>query len=121
MLSKTVRAAQNIRKLGYKQREIIGIVAGNHQDLAPIVYATLCLGCPINSLGPTLSKGEIIHMLKMTKPTLMFCAVETYDLVSDCLLELGNGATIFTFGGQTNNSEAVDDLFAESGSEDDFV
>lgn len=121
MYTKTIRAAQNIRKLGYKPREVFGIVAGNDYHLAPIVYAALCLGCTINALDMSLGKFEMVHLLKMTKPRLMFCDVAAYNLVSESLQILGNFAKIYTFGGQTKNSEPVENLFKETGKEQYFL
>lgn len=121
MWVRTVRAAQNLQKRGYQPKEIFGFVAKNSHHLAPIVFASFCLGCPINTLDPSFGKVEILHMLNITKPRLMFCDAESYSLVSECLKELKNEAKVFTFGGQTGNSETVESLFIETGAENSFV
>ncbi|XP_031639321.1 4-coumarate--CoA ligase 1-like [Contarinia nasturtii] len=96
-------------------------MAKNSHNVAPIVFASISIGCPVNTLDPTFGKVELIHMLSITKPALMFCDVEAYDLVKECLTEMGNGAKIFTFGGSKDGSKPVEDLLSKTENEDDFV
>lgn len=116
-----MRTAQNLQKLHVEPKEVIGFMAKNNEHLAPIVFAAFCLNCPINALDPSFGKTEILHMLKITKPRIMFCDVEAHHLVSTCLRELGNDAKIYTFGGQTGTSKHVENLFSETGNENDFT
>ncbi|XP_055297521.1 luciferin 4-monooxygenase-like [Sitodiplosis mosellana] len=118
---KTVRAAQNLQKRGYEPRQVFGLMAKNSHHVAPIVFASISIGCPVNTLDPSFGKTELIHMLKTTKPTLMFCDVESHDLLRECLTELGNDAKIFTFGGSKDEAESVENLFSETHNEDDFL
>lgn len=60
-------------------------------------------------------------MLDATKPDLMFCDATMYALVKECLTELGNTAKIFTFGGQVDDSEPVENLLVKNGNEEDFL
>lgn len=96
-------------------------MANNSHDLAPIVFASFCLGCSVNAMSPSFGKYEIIHMLKITKPHLMFCDIEVYPLVFECLKEVRNNAKIFTFGGQIGESENVENLFIATGTEQSFM
>lgn len=121
MYTKTVRAAQNIQNLGYQSRDVFAFITSNDHHLAPIVFASFCLNCPTVALDPSLGKNEIIHMLNITKPRLMFCGVEVYELVSECLKQLGNDSKIYTFGGEAGKSEPVETLFTPTGSEEQFV
>lgn len=119
--SRSIRAAQNLRARGYEKGQILGIIATNSHHLSPIVFAAFYLGCPINTLDPTFGKADMKHMLNTTKPQAIFCDTNVYDLVKQCLAELGNGAQVFTFGGQVGDSVAVDELFAENGDEYGFM
>lgn len=118
---KTIRAAQNLQKLGYNSKGIFGFVAKNSHHLAPIMFASIALGSPVNVLDPSFGKPEYLHMLKITKPILMFCDVDVYELVKECLMELNNNAQIFTFGGRKNGSEEIETLFVETGNESIFL
>lgn len=118
--TKTVRAAQNLQARGYKPKQLFGLIARNSHNVAPIVFASISIGCPLNALDCSFGKTEIIHMLKTTKPSLMFCDLDVYDLLKDCLIELGNNAKVFTFGGSKADSEPVENLFAETQKESQF-
>lgn len=115
MKNKTVRVAQNLQTMGYQPKQVFSFMAKNSEHLAPTVFASFCIGCPVNTMDTSFGKTETIHMLKITKPRLMFCDVEVYQMVAECLEELKNDAKIFTFGGQVGKSKAVESLFAETG------
>lgn len=119
--TKTIRAAQNLHACGYNQKQVFGIMTRNSHHVAPIFFASIANGCPINTLDPAFGKTEIVHMLSITKPVLMFCDVACYELLSECLKELGNAAKIFTFGGARGQSEPVENLFRETHNEDEFM
>lgn len=118
---KIIRAAQNLQKRGYHAKEVFGVVAKNSHYLAPIVFASIGIGCAVNTLDPSYKKPELLHMLKTTKPALIFCDIETFDLVKECLNELNSNAKIFTFGGSKDGAEQVENLFVETNHENDFV
>lgn len=89
--------------------------------MAPIVFASIALGNPINGLDPSFGKTELLHMLKTTQPVLMFCDLDVYELVKECLVELNNNAKVFTFGGRKSGSEDVESLFVETHNESNFM
>lgn len=121
MLSKSIRIASHLQSRGYKKGQVFGLIATNTHHVAPVVFASLYLGCPLNTLDPSFGKNEIKHMLATTTPAVMFCDVKLYDLVSECLDDLGNAAKIFTFGGQKGSSVPVENLFVGNGDENEFV
>lgn len=88
--------------------------------LPPIVFASLCLGGPVNTI-PTTPKREILRILEMTKPELVFCEVGVFDMVRKCLMELKLDAKIFTLNGTMDGAESVEELFIETGIEEEFV
>lgn len=116
----TIRAAQNLQRRGYKPKQVISIISGNVPQLAPIVFASLCLGGPVNTI-PTTPKREILRILEMTKPDLVFCEIRVFHLVQKCLLDLQLNAKIFTLNGSADDIESVDKLFVETGIEEEFV
>ncbi|XP_055298411.1 uncharacterized protein LOC129566474 [Sitodiplosis mosellana] len=118
---KTIRAAENLLDRGYKPKQVFGLMAKNSHHVAPIVFGSISIGCPVNTLDPSFKKAELIHMLITIKPVLMFCDVGVYDLVSECLAELKNDAKIFTFGGSKGKAEPVEKLLLETHNEDYFV
>lgn len=119
--TKTIRAAQNLQQKGYKAKQVISFMATNSAYLSPILFASICLGCPINPLHSLMEKEHVIKMLKKTEPCLIFCDVDAYDLMKEYLIKSGNNAKIFTFNGTQGDSEPVESLFAPTGCEDSFM
>lgn len=118
----TIRAAQNLQRLGYcESKQVITIMCGNVADLAPIVFAALCLGCPINPLDMQMEKPSVLHMLRLTQPHLVFCEIDAYDLIVEVLTELKMDTKIFTFNRSKADSLPVDILLAETRIEESFV
>lgn len=79
------------------------------------------MGCPINVLDTSFGKHEITHMLSITKPSLVFCDVDVYENLIDSLGEAGIKSDIITMNGKLESCRQVEDLFAETGLEKDFV
>lgn len=118
---KTIRVAQNLQKMNIEAKSVVGIMAKNCADVAPIVFASLCLGCPISPIDSSFAKTELKSIISISKPKTFFCDVNTYNLLETCLKELNITAKIFTFNGQRGKSTAVDILFAETNNEANFL
>lgn len=116
----TIRAAQNLQKRGYNSKDVTAIVAGDVAHLAPIVFASLSLGHPICVTNSSW-KPDTLRMFDMTKPNLIFCDVEDYEMVVECLDDLGLKAKIFSFYKTIGETENVENLFAETGNEEEFT
>lgn len=118
---KTIRAAQTLQRLGYKSNDVFGFMTNNYHNVAPIVYAALCLGCPINAIASNYVESEIIDVFVKTEPKVIFCENDCYEVLQGSLDKLGNKAKVFIFDGVRNNTTNVDELFAETGSESAFT
>lgn len=116
-----IRVAQNISKLGFKEDDVLAVIARNSEHLAPIVFASMSIGCPVNALDPSFGKAEIVHMLRITKPKLIFCDVDKLPAVRESLKELEWNLIIFTFNGKTEDSRSVNELLVKTGREDEFL
>lgn len=118
---KTIRAAQNLQNLGYKPNQVFGLIAKNSHHVAPIFFASIAIGCQLSTLDTSFGRTELIHILNMTKPVLLFCDVDCVDLLDKCLKEIGIQAKIFTFGESKGDFEPVEKLFRETHKENQFM
>lgn len=59
-------------------------------------------------------------MLSIAEPKVVFCDVEIYCLVHECLQELECDASVFTFGGTADESVSAEELFEETPDENTF-
>lgn len=122
MRLKTIRIAQNLQRRGFNTKCTIATVAANVPHLAPVVYGALCLGCPVVSMYTAMERHCVLRMFKIAEPSIIFCEVKVYDLLVECLAEVGiSNVKIFTFDGIKGDSEAVDNLLEVTGNESDFV
>lgn len=119
--TKTIRAAKNLQTLGYKPKQVFTLIARNSHHVAPIVFASFAIGCPMNSLDVSFGRTEIIHMLSITKPVVIFCDLDCYETLCKCLDDLKINAQIFTFGGTVGQSESVESLFEVVDNENQFM
>lgn len=115
-----IRAAQNLQKRGYNTKQVISLNAGNVAYSTPVVFSSLCLGFPVNTMC-TDHRPHILSTLQLIEPKLIFCEVEKYNVTVECLNELGMKAKIFTLNGIKGDAESVENLFSETGIEEDFV
>lgn len=116
----SIRAAQNLQNRGYATKDVTAIVSGDVAHLAPVVFANLSLCRPICVTNSSW-KPDTLRMFDMTKPNLIFCDVEDYETVVECLNELELTAKIFTFYKTIDDSEHVENLFTETENEEEFT
>ena len=57
LYTRSIRATENLANLGYGQGDVFGFLARNSQHLAPILFAALTLGCPINTMDLVSKEG----------------------------------------------------------------
>lgn len=55
---RTIRFAQNLMRLGCSSEHRIGIVAQNHQNLTPLLFAAFCIGSPISPMDVLMVEGD---------------------------------------------------------------
>lgn len=118
---RTIRAALNLQARGFKPGQVFGIIAKNSHNVAPIVFASFCIGCPISVLDTSFGRHEIKHMFSITKPSLVFCDDEVYDNLTESLKEIGIKAKIILMDGERGSEEKVDDLLQSTGLESTFM
>lgn len=59
---------------------------------------------------------EIVHMMKLTKPKLIFCEADNITTIIEALMQMGISVPIFTFDVTVKGARLVDELFIETGS-----
>lgn len=107
----TIRAAKNLQNIGCQKGQVIFLLSNNTDDMVPLVFAALCLGCQISSLPTVCSKSEYEYFLSIMNPHFVFCDLELQPILKECLEHLEINAKFFTFDGQNSESIAVETLF----------
>lgn len=121
MRIKCIRVAQNLQARGFRPKQILTLISKNYHNVAPVIFASLSIACPLNPIDPSFGRIEFMHMLSETKPAAIFCEVTSYDIVNEALLQIKHDAHIFTFNGSAGRSEPIENLFQETHIEHRFL
>ncbi|XP_031624429.1 4-coumarate--CoA ligase-like 7 [Contarinia nasturtii] len=117
----TVRVAQNLQNRGYKPKQMFGFMVKNSEAVAALMFAAFAMGAIPDMCSVTLGKEDLAPIFERSKPSVIFCDVEFYDLVRESLREAGSNAKIFTLNGEKGDSESVEALFQKTGKETRFI
>lgn len=133
-----IRVAQHLHRLGIRSGDIVAVLAANHHHVSSVVFGAIALAAPVNILGLNFDTGEfqrnqndlqnvidlfieeIIHMLKITQPKMVFCESSNVDRVREALEQLALDLPVYLFD-DNSNGLSVEDLVAETGNEEDFM
>lgn len=97
ILQFSVRMALHIKDLGLADGDVVGFSAGNSQYVAPVVFGALLSGTTIGTLSPYLEIDELVHILKITRPRILFCDEQNFNLIRKALEAVQNEVPIYVF------------------------
>ncbi|XP_061386669.1 uncharacterized protein LOC133321600 [Musca vetustissima] len=98
--------ARNLLKLDLKVGDVIGLYASNWTHTTTLMLASFLCGTPVNALYPAFDKENVALIYKITRPKLIFCDVENYQIAQEVNRELNLDALIFIM----NDNEGVKGL-----------
>lgn len=90
------RISGTLTKEGFKFGDVIGLVAKNTTYVAPVVLGCFLVGCPVSTLDPTFDSNEVANIFRQTRPKLVFCDHDNYDVVVEALNNCNNGSEAVT-------------------------
>lgn len=110
MRERTIKIASHLMSSGFQQGDVVGIIALNSENLAPVFFACLALGLPINTLSPVMTEQDIVHMYSKTKPKIIFCDADIVEVVQSSVDTIGSNTKIITFLKKLDGYEFVGDI-----------
>ncbi|XP_037920264.1 luciferin 4-monooxygenase-like [Hermetia illucens] len=115
-------------KIGYylmerwnlQSADVVGLIARNTENLAPLVFGLFFCGVSVNSLDTSFSEDEIINIFKYTKPKLVFCDADVYVKVKTSLEIIDNAAAIYIVTGKVEKglTTSVDEILDQVSDEE---
>ncbi|KAG5670854.1 hypothetical protein PVAND_001088 [Polypedilum vanderplanki] len=105
-----LKFAVHLNNLGLKQGDVIGVVAGNTENIAPAVFACFLLGLPVNPLAPVMIESDIMQMYLKTKPKLIFCDEKNLRTVQNSVDMMKSEAKIYTVMEKVDGYECVTEI-----------
>ncbi len=121
MRLRIIRIARHLMKLGYRKGDIVGAMAVNSEYLGALIIACFVLGLPISFIAPNFTKNDVIKLLEITKPKLIFCDAGLVGMMKEAIGDLKLSAPIFTLLEKVEDHEFVDNFLTDAGHEEDFV
>lgn len=100
---------------------MIWLFTNNSADITPLVYAALCLGCVIAAESTAHGCVEIHHTLNYLKPRVIFCDLEYYAMLKECVFDLKINADFFIVGDQTDDTLSIKYFFRQINIDTQFV
>lgn len=113
MYDRSIKIAKYLRKCGIKEGDLIGFVAANTENLAPIVFACFSSGFPINPLSPILNKNDIVQMFSMTEPKIIFCDAENVKTVQSAVDEMKSEVKVITVMEKVDGYECATEIMKD--------
>lgn len=90
IMTKSIRVAENLRRLGLKQEDVVAVISRNNSEIASVLFGTLILGLAVNTLDPSFQTDDLAHMLKITRPKLVFCEPHNLLYVNGAIAKIGS-------------------------------
>ncbi|KAG5680307.1 hypothetical protein PVAND_009822 [Polypedilum vanderplanki] len=113
----SIRVAQNLKRLGIKADDVVGFICRNSSTIISLIYGCVLIGAPINPLHVSFDKEKIQQMFRQTKPVLVFCDHDLFELTKEALREIKSNAMIFTLLKKIPVVPFVNELLIPTGSE----
>ncbi len=121
MKFRIIRIARHLKKLGYKKSDIVGVIAGHSEYLGALIIACFVLGLPISFIAPNFIKNDVIKLLGITKPNLIFCDAGLVGMMKEAIEDLKLSAPICPLLGKVDDHGFIDDFLIKTGHEEDFI
>lgn len=114
MRVRTIKITSHLIKCGYEQNDVVGIIASNSENLAPVVFACLTLGMPINTLAPVMLESDILQMYSKTRPKVVFCDADIIETLKSAMEKIKLDCEIITLRHKVKGFQFVDELLNET-------
>uniref|UniRef100_A0A182LZA4 AMP-dependent synthetase/ligase domain-containing protein n=1 Tax=Anopheles culicifacies TaxID=139723 RepID=A0A182LZA4_9DIPT len=123
--TRLVRFAQNLTSYGVCKGDMVTLANANSENLAPLACALLTIGVPLNPLAPGFNEDDMANMLQTTKPKLVFCDADNYEVVRKALQRVvpkeNQMPPIYVFECSRSDVNHAEDFLKETGQEETFI
>lgn len=121
MRMRSIKIANHLMITGLKQGDIVGVMATNSENLAPVVFACLTLGLPLNFLAPVMIESDVTYMFTKTEPKIIFCDANVVKVVQNSVALMTTKAKIYTLMEKVQGCQFVDEILSTAVDDFEFV
>ncbi|KNC21035.1 hypothetical protein FF38_02010 [Lucilia cuprina] len=87
--------------------DVVGMYANNATHTATVMVAAYFCGTPVNALYPGFDKDSAQLFYKVTRPKIIFCDVENYEIAVKVNQDLQLNAPIYTMNGEVGGVSSI--------------
>ncbi|KAF2885985.1 hypothetical protein ILUMI_20187 [Ignelater luminosus] len=120
ILQKTIRTSLAMRSKGIKPNDVITICSHTSMDCFIPFYASFFIGAISASIDPKLPQSDIVHLLKLVSPKMIFVIPESIEVIEETLQELNMNAQIVVIG-KTNKYLSFSEFLLPHPEENKFI
>ncbi|XP_045503480.1 luciferin 4-monooxygenase-like [Colias croceus] len=122
VLTRSVKCANAMRKVGVKHKDVILLMGPNHIDLTIPMYAAFYLGAGVAGIDMYLGTKELKDTFSINRPKIIFCQSERAHDVEEALTGLDLGCEVITFdsGSKFKSLSEFLDVYGKGTSVEDF-
>ncbi|XP_060655036.1 uncharacterized protein LOC132790508 [Drosophila nasuta] len=117
-LTMSVRLAQYFKDSGFTHEHVIGILSRNNVHDTHVMFACLFNATPFHAVNPLLEPDVIAALYAITKPKLIFCDGNDYELIKSITLEWN--PIICTLINHIANVPKIEDHFRPTTTENSY-
>lgn len=98
LLNRSCKTAAAMKQRGIKERDIVMFCSYNHMDVCVPYIATFWLGAIPTAVDPSMTLDELVYLLNLVKPKMIFVVSEAVNLIESALNTIGLQPEIIVFG-----------------------
>ncbi|XP_001850569.2 probable 4-coumarate--CoA ligase 1 [Culex quinquefasciatus] len=84
--SRMIRAALNLSsKFGLVKGDMVCMVADNSPCVTPVLFGCFLVGAPVHTLDASFEESDLVHLMGITRPKLVFCNAHNVKRVESSL------------------------------------
>ncbi|XP_044258006.1 4-coumarate--CoA ligase 1-like [Tribolium madens] len=107
LLSRSIQVAKWLKSIGVKEGDSISVNSENRLEFAVVTVATFFIGAVFAPLNPEYTPGELNHVLKLSKPRVVFCSPQTIKNMTQVFAHHPNLTHLVLFGARKLNENYV--------------
>lgn len=111
--SRTLKFANHLTGLGVKQHDVVGLIALNSENVAPLIFSCLSIGAAVNPLSMLMNEKDIVYHWSKTQPKVVFIDAAFYPVVSKAFSEMNLDTKIYSLIERVNGYPFADDILEE--------
>ncbi|KAG6462268.1 hypothetical protein O3G_MSEX013144 [Manduca sexta] len=107
ILQEIVNVAVGLKQMGVEKGDIVAISSENRNEFITAVIAAISCGATVTSINVLSTKEEIIHMLSISQPKVVFCSEAVLKRQLDTIKSIPEVKKIIQLNGELIHDDVI--------------